>query len=59
MQQAYYEPNITAVPTFIIGDTVAAGFRSNENLKQIIYEEINKQKLYLMAEGMACGIDGC
>ncbi|WP_176541461.1 MULTISPECIES: hypothetical protein [unclassified Bacillus (in: firmicutes)] len=47
------------VPTFIIGDTVAAGILSKENLEQIIHEEKNKQKLSLSTEGITCGIDGC
>lgn len=59
LQHAYTEAEITAVPTFIIGDTIAAGIRSKENLEQIINEEINKQKFSLITEGMTCGIDGC
>lgn len=31
LQHAYNEADITAVPTFIIGDTVVAGIRSKEN----------------------------
>jgi len=52
------EANITAVPTFIIGDTKVSGMRSKDSLKQIIEEEMNKRPIDL-SEGMSCGLDGC
>ncbi|WP_434167209.1 DsbA family oxidoreductase [Peribacillus frigoritolerans] len=59
LEHAIKEVGITAVPTLIIGDNVVAGIRSKEVLEQLINEEINKQKLNLMTEGMACGIERC
>lgn len=56
LKQAYTEADITAVPTFVIGDTKIAGIRSKETLEQIINEEIQKNDF---PEGMACGVDGC
>lgn len=59
LKHVYNEADITAVLTFIIGDTVAVGIRSKENLEQMMNEEINKQKFSRITEGMACGIDRC
>ncbi|MFD0049579.1 DsbA family protein [Actinomycetes bacterium NPDC127524] len=59
LKHAYEEANITAVPTFVIGDTTIAGLRSKETLEQIIKDELDKQKAVILMEGMACGIDGC
>lgn len=59
LEHAYQEANITAVPTFVIGNTTVAGVRSKETLERIIDEEINKQKPQILMEGMSCGIDGC
>nr|WP_281271567.1 DsbA family oxidoreductase [Peribacillus asahii] len=59
LKHAYEEANITAVPTFIIGDTKIAGVRSKETLEQIIKDELDKQKSQISTEGMTCGIDGC
>ncbi|PLR79395.1 2-hydroxychromene-2-carboxylate isomerase [Bacillus sp. V3-13] len=60
LQHAYTEANITAVPTFVIGDTVLAGVRSKETIEQVIEEELKKQRSDdQFFEGMACGIDGC
>ncbi|WP_053362621.1 DsbA family oxidoreductase [Bacillus sp. FJAT-27251] len=59
LKHAYEEANITAVPTFIIGDTKLAGMRSKETLEQIIEDELKKQKPQILMEGMSCGIDGC
>ncbi len=58
LHHAYEGAKITAVPTFIIGDRVLPGLYSEETLKQVINEEIEKQKNSFV-EGMACGIDGC
>jgi predicted DsbA family dithiol-disulfide isomerase len=59
LKHAYEEANITAVPTFIVGETKVAGMRSRETLEQIIQDELNKQKPQILMEGMSCGIDGC
>jgi predicted DsbA family dithiol-disulfide isomerase len=58
LQHAYKEAGITAVPTFVIGDTKVAGIRSKETLEQIIEDEINKQKPDF-PEGMVCDSKGC
>jgi predicted DsbA family dithiol-disulfide isomerase len=58
LQHAYKEAGITAVPTFVIGDTKVAGIRSKETLEQIIEDEINKQKPDF-PEGMVCDSEGC
>ena len=57
-QHAYREADITAVPTFVIGDTKISGIHSKETLEQIIDNEISRQ-LPEFPEGMACGIEGC
>jgi predicted DsbA family dithiol-disulfide isomerase len=57
LQHAYKEAGITAVPTFVIGDTKVAGIRSKETLEQIIEDEINKQKPDF-PEGMVCDSEG-
>jgi predicted DsbA family dithiol-disulfide isomerase len=54
-----YQEGITAVPTFVIGDTKVIGLRSKETLEQIIEDELNKQRSAEAVEGFACGIDGC
>ncbi|MFS0634940.1 DsbA family oxidoreductase [Mesobacillus foraminis] len=58
LEEAYSQANITAVPTFIIGDTKVAGIRSKESLEKIINDEINRKK-FDFPEGMTCGTDGC
>ena len=58
LKHAYTEANITAVPTFVIGDTKIAGIRSKETLEQIINDELSRQ-ITDFPEGMACGVDGC
>lgn len=58
LKHAYTEANITAVPTFVIGDTKIAGIRSKETLEQIINDELSRRKTDF-PEGMACGVDGC
>ncbi|PKJ55692.1 DsbA family oxidoreductase [Bacillus sp. SN10] len=58
LHHAYEEANISAVPTFIIGNTKVAGIRSKESLEDIIEEEISKKQSDF-PEGMACGINGC
>jgi predicted DsbA family dithiol-disulfide isomerase len=54
LDHAYNEVDITAVPTFIVGDRVVPGMRSKEALKQIILSEMDDPD-----EGMSCGVDGC
>ena len=44
LQDANEEAEITAVPTFIIGDTKVAGIRSKETLEQIIDDEFSRKK---------------
>lgn len=58
LQHAYKEADISAVPTFIIGDAKIAGIRSKESFEDIIAEEINKKQPDF-PEGMACGINRC
>ncbi|WCK54170.1 DsbA family oxidoreductase [Aneurinibacillus sp. Ricciae_BoGa-3] len=59
LAHSYNEANITAVPTFVIGNTTVTGVRSKETLEQIINDEMKKQPLEILTEGMACGVDGC
>lgn len=54
LDHAYNEVDITAVPTFIVGDRVVPGMRSKEGLEQIILSEMDDPN-----EGMSCGVDGC
>jgi predicted DsbA family dithiol-disulfide isomerase len=54
LHHAYNEVDITAVPTFIIGDRVVPGMRSKEILEQIINSEIEDSD-----GGVSCGMDGC
>ena len=54
LHHAYNEVDITAVPTFIIGDRVVPGMRSKEVLERIIESEMDDTD-----DGLACGIDGC
>ncbi|WKA53148.1 DsbA family oxidoreductase [Planococcus shixiaomingii] len=58
LEHAYEEADITAVPTFVIGETKLAGIHSKETIEQVIEEELKKQKPKVLFEGMACGIDG-
>ncbi|OLN22425.1 2-hydroxychromene-2-carboxylate isomerase [Domibacillus antri] len=59
LEQAYNVANITAVPTFIIGSTKLTGMHSKETLEQVIEDEMKKQKVTLLMDGMSCGVDGC
>jgi predicted DsbA family dithiol-disulfide isomerase len=54
LDHAYNEVDITAVPTFIVGDRVVPGMRSKEALEQIILSEMDDPN-----EGMSCGVDRC
>ncbi|WP_172372831.1 DsbA family oxidoreductase [Sporosarcina jiandibaonis] len=58
LQHAYNEAGITAVPTFVIGDTKVPGIRSKEMLEQIINDEINRKKPGF-PERMTCDSAGC
>lgn len=58
LQHAYREGDITAVPTFVIGDKKITGILSKETLEQIIDNEISTQKS-VIPEGTACSIEGC
>lgn len=58
LEHAYEEANITAVPTFVIGETAIAGMHSKETIEQLIDEEMKKQKPKMLFEGQTCGIDG-
>ncbi|RLQ93028.1 DsbA family protein [Planomicrobium sp. Y74] len=58
LEHSYEEAGITAVPTFVIGDTKIAGIHTKETLEQLIDEELQKQKPKVLFEGMACGPDG-
>ncbi|TWT13158.1 DsbA family protein [Planomicrobium sp. CPCC 101079] len=58
LKQAYEEANVTAVPTFVIGETSLAGIYPKEKIEQVIEEELKKQKPKVLFEGMACGPDG-
>lgn len=44
LQHAYTEANITAVPTFIIGETVLQGICPKEVLEKVISEELEKEE---------------
>ncbi len=54
LNHAYNEVDITAVPTFIVGDRVVPGMRSKKALEQIILSQMDDPD-----EGMSCGVDGC
>lgn len=58
LHHAYNEVNVTAVPTFVIGDRVLRGLYTQDTLEKVIDEQIKKQPPDL-PEGMSCGIDGC
>ncbi|MGP3561269.1 DsbA family oxidoreductase [Geobacillus sp. BK01] len=59
LRHAYEEANITAVPTFVIGDAVLTGVRSKEMLEKVIQQEMEKQPLHDAGEGMSCRPEGC
>ena len=42
LEHAYERADITAVPTFIIGETKIAGIHSRESIEELIEEELNK-----------------
>ncbi|MFD0618334.1 DsbA family protein [Paenibacillus sp. GCM10027629] len=57
IKHAHVEAQITAVPTFIIGDEVIQGFTSKEKLAKAIDQEIEKNKENEL-DGLQCNIDG-
>lgn len=58
LEHSYEDAGITAVPTFVIGETKIAGIHTKETLEQLIDEELLKQKPKVLFEGMACGPGG-
>ena len=59
LAHAYQEAHITAVPTFVIGESVLVGVHSRETLERVIDEELTKPVTIAgLDEGLACGIDG-
>jgi predicted DsbA family dithiol-disulfide isomerase len=58
LRHAYEDAQITAVPTFIIGERVMPGLYSQATLERVIEEELQKQNSPI-GEGMGCGTDGC
>lgn len=56
LKHAYEEAQITAVPTFFIGDERIEGVVSKEYFERVIQNELNKQKNDEMT-GRACGPD--
>jgi predicted DsbA family dithiol-disulfide isomerase len=43
LKHAFNEANITAVPTFVIGETVLQGIYPKQVLEKVIDEELSKQ----------------
>ncbi len=58
---SYYEANITAVPTFLIGRYKISGLVPREKLEEIIDKELQFEKdaAVQSIEGLSCGVDGC
>lgn len=54
LNHAYNEANISAVPTFIIGDTVMSGFNSKEDFETVINGNSNKK----FSDEFECTLDG-
>ncbi len=57
LKHAYDEAEISAVPTFVIGEEVIQGLASKERLAQVIDKELEKNKANDL-EGMQCNMDG-
>lgn len=55
LNHAYNEVNISAVPTFIIGDKVISGFNSKEDFEAIIEGEL---KVKASENELLCNLDG-
>jgi predicted DsbA family dithiol-disulfide isomerase len=58
LHHAYQEAQISAVPTFIIGDRVLQGMYGKETLEQVVEEETKKLRTTLQ-DGISCDVDGC
>jgi predicted DsbA family dithiol-disulfide isomerase len=56
LQHAYEEAQITAVPTFVIGNRMLRGLHTKEMLEKIILEQAQSEE---EAIGTSCEIDGC
>ena len=54
LNHAYNEANISAVPTFIVGDTIMSGFNSKEDFETIINGKIKTN----CSDDFACTLDG-
>lgn len=57
LKHSYEEANISAVPTFKIGNTIISGMRSKEEFEDIINKELNNISSN-NATSMLCSIDG-
>lgn len=57
LKHAYEEANISAVPTFKIGNTVVSGMVSKEEFERIINAELNNVTKN-PTQGMSCDLDG-
>ena len=54
LNHAYNEINISAVPTFIIGNKVITGFNSKEDFEKIINNEIESN----LINELSCDLEG-
>lgn len=54
LKHAYEEAQVTAVPTFFIGDQKIQGVHTKEQLVQLINEKVSIQPT-----GDSCSVDGC
>ncbi|MEC0232174.1 DsbA family oxidoreductase [Paenibacillus alba] len=60
LQHAYQEANITAAPTFVIGDTVAKWLLFKDQFLELIDTELAKrERLERWTDGLSCSADGC
>ncbi|KJZ84079.1 MULTISPECIES: DsbA family oxidoreductase [Clostridium] len=55
LNHAYNEANISAVPTFIIGDTVMSAFNNKEDFEAVIKGELESK---YNNSGLTCTVDG-
>lgn len=56
-RHAYEEAQITAVPTFWIGEEKIQGAANKEVFEQVIQQEMMKKEGSIRAKGMACDLD--
>ncbi|MBH5318736.1 DsbA family protein [Paenibacillus sp. GSMTC-2017] len=59
LHHALYEANITAAPTYIIGNTPIKWLLYKEQFLEAIDAELKKQRLEQWSTGISCTIDGC